>query len=654
MRKGFLLAGLMMAGAASAADHSDLAKRFGARETVYQMAISPDGTKVVAVIAGPGRSRRAGVFPVDDIAKWKPILEDEPDRAISGCDWATDSRLVCSFYAVVGRRGDALGLQRLIAINPDGGQLKLLSAPEVSGAIDVVQTAGSVIDWLGDDTGAHIMMTRQFPRTLESSSEGGLGVERVDPVGMSRQTIETPRADAREYITDGHGTIRIMGTRPRVPGGYDDSHTDYLYRAVGSRGWVPLSRVNSDGVVETGFNPYAVDRDLNVAYGFDQQDGREALFKIALDGSMKRDLVFADPHVDVTGLVRIGRQQRVVGVSYVTDKRTTEFFDPELKRLRASLTKALPDQPLVSFIGADGDEGKLLLWAGSDVDPGHYMVFTKATHELHNLADARPELANVQLAPVKSISFPAADGTMIPAYLTLPVEGAGKNLPAIVMPHGGPSARDEWGFDWLAQFFAARGYVVLQPNYRGSTGYGDIWLQQNGFKSWKTAIGDVNDAGRWLAKQGIADPAKLAIVGWSYGGYAALQSAVLDPDLYKAIIAIAPVTDLDALRKEHEGYVDYKQVAAAIGSGPQTREGSPAQNAARITAPVLIFHGDADQNVLVDESRLMNARLKAAGKRVDYVEFKGLRHQLDDGDARAELLDRSDAFLRTSLGISTK
>ncbi|MEI9851159.1 MAG: alpha/beta fold hydrolase [Sphingomonas sp.] len=118
------------------------------------------------------------------------------------------------------------------------------------------------------------------------------------------------------------------------------------------------------------------------------------------------------------------------------------------------------------------------------------------------------------------------------------------------MPHGGPGARDEWGFDWLAQFFAARGYAVLQPNFRGSAGYGEDWFLENGFKSWRTAIGDVNDGGRWLVGQGIAAPAKLAIVGWSYGGYAALQSAVLDPELFKAIVAIAPVTDLGALKEE--------------------------------------------------------------------------------------------------------
>ncbi len=154
---------------------------------------------------------------------------------------------------------------------------------------------------------------------------------------------------------------------------------------------------------------------------------------------------------------------------------------------------------------------------------------------------------------------------MIPAYLTLPPgrEDA-KGLPAIVLPHGGPSARDEWGFDWLSQFFANRGYAVLQPNFRGSSGYGDVWFQQNGFRSWKMAIGDVLAAGHWLVKQEIADPAKLGILGWSYGGYAALQSAVVDSQTFKAVIAVAPVTDLNELKEENRNFTNYRVVSEFI------------------------------------------------------------------------------------------
>lgn len=167
------------------------------------------------------------------------------------------------------------------------------------------------------------------------------------------------------------------------------------------------------------------------------------------------------------------------------------------------------------------------------------------------------------------------------------------------------------------------------------------------------AIGDVNDAGRWLVCSGIATPDKLGIVGWSYGGYAALQSAVLDPDLFKAIVAIAPVTDLERLRQESADYSNFPQVDAFIGSGPHIREGSPAQNVERFKAPVLLFHGNLDQNVGVGESRLMEGRLRGAGKQVTFIEFKGLDHQLQSPAARMQLLRDSDAFLRKAFGLPT-
>jgi dipeptidyl aminopeptidase/acylaminoacyl peptidase len=248
------------------------------------------------------------------------------------------------------------------------------------------------------------------------------------------------------------------------------------------------------------------------------------------------------------------------------------------------------------------------------------------------------------------VTYPAADGTQIPAYLTLPPGSDGRNLPAIVLPHGGPSARDEWGFDWLPQYLAQLGYAVLQPNYRGSAGYGEQWLQQNGFRSWRTSIGDITAGARWLVQQGVADRSRMAIVGWSYGGYAALQSGATEPDLFKAIVAIAPVTDLQQLKDDFRGFTSARNIAEEIGEGPHIREGSPLPNAARITAPVLLFHGDRDFNVLVGHSRRMDAALHEAGRRSELVVFPNLEHDLASNDARRQMLERIRTFLAANLG----
>nr|WP_277923318.1 S9 family peptidase [Sphingomonas sp. CARO-RG-8B-R24-01] len=657
MLKQFILAACVCCTATPGYAASDAARKFGAREEVQQVSLSPDGKRFVALLSDAKRGVRALVFTIDGSAPPAALLASSGEKEqVDYCEWANSNRLICGVSVTTGRIRDMIGFDRLVTVGADGKDMKMLSVHDSFQALGIMQNGGHVIDWQGDPTGNSVLMTRQFVPTADtgthiSGAAEGMGVERVDPVTLRRQTIEKPRETAKEYIADGLGTVRIMGLRPTRGNGYSDGRTVYQYRKQGQTGWLPLSTVSGDSQTEHGFDPYAVDPTLDVAYGFDAQDGRNALFKVALDGSLKRELVFARPDVDLAGLIRIGRRHRVVGVSYVTDRRQVEFFDPELKKLGISLAKAMPERPLVQFVDASADESKLLLWTGSDVDPGEYMLFDKKTRHLDGLLRARPPLDGVTLAPVKAITFPAADGTPIPAYLTMPVGKPGTNLPAIVMPHGGPGARDEWGFDWLAQFFAARGYVVLQPNYRGSTGYGEGWFKENGFKSWRTAIGDVNDGGRWLVKQGIAAPTTLAIVGWSYGGYAALQSAVLDPALFKAIIAIAPVTDLDTLRHEHDDFQDYYLVDAFIGKGPHVREGSPAQNAAKITAPVLMFHGDMDQNVGISESRMMASRLRSAGKSVELIEFKGLSHQLDDSEARTAMLDRSDLFLREKMGI---
>lgn len=625
---------------------------FGVRETVQQMDISPDGNRVVYVTPGPGRT--SAVF-VAELAGGTPqqVIQSggNPDR-LNWCNFVNNSRLICNIVGQIEGGGMLVGFSRLIAVDTNGKNVKPLGQRGSQYDSRIRQFDGEILDWLPDADGSVLMARDYVPEegttgTKRSRTANGLGVDRIDVSTLSVTPVEVASKTADFYITDGRGNVRIKAYQPERGGTAQlTPRIEYQYRLPGSKDWQAFSSWED----RAGMVPINVDADSNSAYVLKNLSGRLALYRVKLDGSMASELVYKNDKVDVDNVVRIGRGSRVIGVTFAEDKRSVVYFDPEYQKLAASLGKALPNLPNIDFLGASADNNKLLIQAVGDSDPGRYYVYDKRSKALNEIMLARPALENVTLASVKPITYPAADGTAIPAYLTLPPgkENA-RGMPAVVLPHGGPSARDEWGFDWLAQFLAHEGYAVIQPNYRGSAGYGDGWNKENGFKGWQTSISDVTAAARWLTTQGIANPDKLAIVGWSYGGYAALQSGVTDPALFKGIVAIAPVTDFGMVKKEARGYTNWRNVIDQIGSGAHIEQGSPLQNVEKITAPVLMFHGDMDSNVGVEQSRKMDASLRASGKASELVVYEGLEHSLIDSNARAQMLDRIAAFLSKNL-----
>lgn len=620
------------------------AQAFGARPTVLDISLSPAGDRVAYVTPGEGSTEIVFLRELDNDAPPRLVTYlSDPDLALTGCDWASETHLVCRFYGITQGDTALIGFTRMLSVPLDGAAPVVLTARDSYLSLGLQQDGGTVLalDVPGEEN--RVLLTRDFvpefsTGSRNASTEDGLGVEAVDVATGRRSVVEQADRLASRYIADETGRVRLRVRSLRDGRGLLTGETVYHYRTQDSDRWIAFSTGLAD------FAPVAVDSALNVAYGFGEAAGFDALQSVSLDGGEVRSTVLARDDVDVDELIRIGRQRRVVGASYATEKRQIAYLDPTFATLARRLQAALPGQPLVSIIDASADEQTLLVVASSDTDPGMVYLLDRPTSTLSPVLAVRAQLDGRAMARMEPVTYPAADGTLIPGYLTRPV-GVEGPAPAVVLPHGGPGARDEWGFDWIVQFLAARGYAVLQPNFRGSAGYGVDWFGRNGFQAWDLAIGDVNDAGRWLVTQGIADPARLGIIGWSYGGYAALQSQVVDPALYRAVVAIAPVTDLADLREQARPYTSFTLVSRFVGDGPHVAAGSPARHAERFQAPVLLFHGARDLNVNVRQSRLMASRLEEAGRPVTYREFDGLDHALDHGATRAAMLAELGGFL---------
>lgn len=297
--------------------------------------------------------------------------------------------------------GQIVPVSRMIELDADGKNVRTLNQSDRADQRYGNLYGGGILDLQPGDEGT-VLMDRWFVpevtgTTRLNNKKEGFGVIRVETRSLSTKIVEQPLRYAVEYISDGRGQVRIMGVQlPKGASGYSGDKIRYSYRSAQSSRWQPLGEY--DVLTYDGLNPYAVDAKLNVAYAMKKVNGRQALFRIALDGSMREELVYAHPHVDVDDVVRIGRSRRPVGVSVVTDKREAVYFDAELKQLSASLARSMPKLPLIRFVDSSADEQKLLIWAGSDTDPGRYFVYDKAKRQLSEIMLARPQLEGMTLA----------------------------------------------------------------------------------------------------------------------------------------------------------------------------------------------------------------------------------------------------------------
>lgn len=626
-------------GAAAPMPIDQAAKLFGSRSTGFAPDLSPDGDKIVYLSAGPGATTVVHVADLKTNAdKILGKSTGKPEQ-LEWCGFADERWVVCQYDGWVKREGLTFPMGRTLAADTVTGTIRPLGATSHAEDAGIAQFDGDILDWLPDEQGT-VLMQRRYAGRIDVPQQIGVDRIQIDPFRV--KTIEPSIARDLSYMTDGHGAVRIRSEQKSDLDGQFTGHMGYDYRLAGNDKWLPLKEGGDD------FTPLTVEKSSNSLYFLKPLNGRDALYRLKLDGSDEETLIASNPNVDIDSVIQLGPGQPVVGYRYTDDRTRSIYLDSSIKSLSEKLAQALPQMPLMNVVGSSKNGSKLLIHAGSDVDPGVFFLLDRAANKMDPVLNSNDLIDSANLAPMKAVSVPTKDGKSIPAYVTMRSDVAGAR-PVIVVPHGGPTSRDIWGFDWLAQFLAARGYVVIQPNFRGSSGYGKDFLGENAFHEWRKVMSDIHDAADWVSKQPFANPNRMAILGWSYGGYAALQSAAMDPR-YKAVVAIAPVTDLKQLRRDASGFRSENVEKTEIGKGDQLFDGSPINHAADIHVPVLMVHGTLDGNVDYDHSKRMLSALKRAGASADLLTFDGLDHQLDDSDARTQMLTRIGQLLDQTLG----
>ncbi len=335
------------------------------------------------------------------------------------------------------------------------------------------------------------------------------------------------------------------------------------------------------------------------------------------------------------------------------------WLDATAQHRQEVLDRSFPGRAVETY-GWTVDGTKVLARVESPSSAPVYYLIDFTSHRADIAAEEYPALADVKLGELKQLTYKARDGTDIPAYLTVPPERAAGPGPLIVMPHGGPNERDYPTFDWLVQFLVSRGYSVLQPQFRGSTGFGAAF-ERAGYRQWGGLMqDDVTDGVRAMIAQGIADPHRICIVGMSYGGYAALAGAAFTPELYACAISVNGVSDLRALLSETTPQPAIgAHVISAASSVWRERIGSvgdrlldtksPIHAVAAVKAPILVIYGNSDGVVPIEQSIRMSQALKEAGKKVELVKLPDEDHWLSHTASRIQMLQAFEAFLRDNL-----
>ncbi|HEV7340480.1 MAG TPA: S9 family peptidase [Sphingopyxis sp.] len=594
---------------------------------ISNAAISPDGARLAFLARIKGRE--VIVYRGLHGQAGQPInLPEKVD--FNWLRWAGPNKLLFSVGRSIPYFGEE-ALQTILAIHD-----------LTTGATKIIGRDGQGLE--GDDVlfvdpeGQYLLLSIQ--RTIYDYPS----VFRVALPDGKMSEIVRARAPVWEWYADDAGIVRA-GV------GWDSRKLKFFYRRSQEEKFEQI------GAIKPGDDGAYFDIAKVVAGSDDgyvlsaEKTGRQALHKFNYRTREIGDLVYGHDVYDVDDYWLNIDGTALEGVSYTDDRSRIEWFDAGSKKLQAQLDRAIPNRQ-AWVVSKSRDAKQLLVLATAPDEPGLYYLLDRTKGEMSPIAAMMRGLPPEMLAETKPVTYTARDGTKIPAYLTLPKGRAATGLPLIVHPHGGPyGVRDRLDYDAHVQFFANRGYAVLQPNYRGSGGYGTAFGEAGVGQIGKKMQDDLDDGMDWLVKEGTVDKARVCMIGASYGGYAALWAVARNPDRYRCAASFAGVADWKAMLKYDARYLTKEANASwqarVTGAGELDLVAvSPTHQASRIARPVLIGHGEDDSNVPISQSKKLVAALKAAGNRnFEYVAYRDEGHGFSDPANQKDWFDRLDAFL---------